>query len=62
MAITKEQLRQIISANEINNVGDIYALFKESFKDIFQELLEAKLEASIGYPKNEKDTVVTDNI
>lgn len=61
MAIAKEQLRQIISENDINNVGDIYALFKESFKDMLQELLEAEMEASIGYPKNEKDNILTDN-
>lgn len=61
MAIAKEQLRQIIGENDINNVGDIYALFKESFKDILQELLEAEMEASIGYPKNQKDDTLTDN-
>lgn len=61
MAIAKEQLRQIISENDINSVGDIYALFKESFKDMLQELLEAEMEASIGYVKNEKDGAKTEN-
>lgn len=61
MAIAKEHLRQIISENDINNVGDIYALFKESFKDMLQELLESEMEASIGYPKNEKGDILTDN-
>lgn len=61
MAIAKEQLRQIIRENDINNVGDIYTLFKESFKDMLHELLEAEMEASIGYPKNKKDDVLTDN-
>ena len=56
MAIAKEQLRQIISENDINNVGDIYALFKDSFKDMLQELLEAEIDASIGYTKNEKNS------
>ena len=40
MAIAKEQLRQIISENDVKSVGDIYTLFKESFKDMLQELLE----------------------
>lgn len=44
MAIAKEQLRQIISENDVKSVGDIYSLFKESFKDMLQELLEAELE------------------
>lgn len=28
-------------------VGDVYALFKDSFKDMMQELLEAEMDASI---------------
>lgn len=42
-------------------MGDIYALFKESFKDIPQELLEVEMEASIGYAKNNKAGVDTEN-
>lgn len=61
MAIAKEQLRQIIADNEINSVSDVYALFKDSFKDMLQELLEAELDASIGYEKNSKEGVDTDN-
>lgn len=61
MAIAKEQLRQIIADNNITNVGDIYTLFKDSFKDMLQELLEAEMDASIGYTKNEKDQLVIDN-
>lgn len=61
MGIPKEQLRQIIAENDIKEVGDIYALFKESFKDILQELLEAEMEASIGYAKNNKVGVDTEN-
>lgn len=37
MSIAKEQIRQIISQNDINNVADVYSLLKESFKDILQE-------------------------
>lgn len=61
MAIAKEQLRQIISENDISNVQDVYSLFKESFKDILQELLEAEMDTSIGYVKNEKNSSVSDN-
>ncbi len=31
MAIAKEQLRQIIKENDIQNAGDIYRLLKDSF-------------------------------
>ena len=61
MAIAKEQLRQIIADNNISNVGDIYTLFKDSFKDMLQELLEAEMDASIGYTKNDKNQLETDN-
>ncbi len=43
MAVAKEQIRQIISKNNISSVADIYALLKESFKDILQELAESSV-------------------
>lgn len=61
MAIAKEQLRQIIKENDIQNVGDIYNLLKDSFKDMMQEMLEAEMDVSLGYPKNEKGNLLIDN-
>lgn len=61
MAIAKEQLQQIIADNNIKSVGDIYSLFKDSFKDMLQELMEAELNASLGYEKNKKEDTNTDN-
>lgn len=61
MAIAKEQLRQIIAENDINSVEDVYTLFKDSFKDMMQELLEAEMDASIGYIKNNKSDVTSEN-
>lgn len=61
MAIAKEHLRQIIRENDIRNVGDIYNLLKDSFKDMMQEMLEAEMDVSIGYPKNDKGEIVVDN-
>ena len=58
MAIAKEQLQQIIADNDIKSVGDIYSLFKDSFKDMLQELLEAELNATLGYEKNKKEDSV----
>ena len=54
MAVAKEQIRQIISENNINSVADIYTLLKDSFKDILQELMEAELDATLGYEKKHK--------
>ena len=61
MAVAKEQIRQIISQNNINSVADVYSLLKESFKDILQELMEAELDAALGYEKNQKGDLLTDN-
>lgn len=61
MAGAKEQIRQIISENNINSVADIYTLLKDSFKDILQELMEAELDATLGYEKNHKGDLQTDN-
>lgn len=56
MPIAKEQIRQIISENNINSVSDVYNLLRDSFKDILQELLEAELDATLGYEKTRKGT------
>ena len=61
MAVAKEQIRQIISENNISNVADVYTLLKDSFKDILQELMEAELDATLGYEKNHKGDLQTDN-
>lgn len=34
MPAAKEQIRQIISENNISNVADVYSLLRDSFKDI----------------------------
>ena len=61
MAVAKEQIRQIISENNINSVADIYTLLKDRFKDILQELMEAEMDATLGYEKNHKGDLQTDN-
>lgn len=50
---------QIIKENEIKSVNDIYTLLKDSFKDMLQEMLEAELDISMGYPKDDKGEMVT---
>ena len=55
MAVAKEQIRQIISQNNLNSVADVYSLLKESFKDILQELMEAELDSSLGYEKIKRE-------
>lgn len=61
MAIAKEQIRQIIADNNFTNVADVYDYLKEGFKDILQELMEAEMNATLGYEKNQKRNIVSDN-
>ena len=61
MAIAKEQVQQILTQNDIQSVSDVYDLMRESFKDILQELLEAEMDASLGYKKNQKGIRSTSN-
>ena len=61
MPVAKEQIRQIIADNNLSSVADVYSRLKDSFKDILQELMEAELDASLGYEKNQKGDSVSSN-
>ena len=61
MPVAKEQIRQIISNNNISSVADVYTLLKDGFRDILQELMEAELDATLGYEKNQKGNTETTN-
>ena len=61
MPVAKEQIRQIIADNNLNSVADVYTLLRDGFKDILQELMEAELDATLGYGKNQKGDVETTN-
>ena len=61
MAIAKEQIRQIIAENNFTNVADVYSYLKEGFKDILQELMEAEMDAMLGYEKNQKSITSSNN-
>lgn len=61
MAIAKEQIRQIITENNFTNVADVYAYLKEGFKDILQELMETEMDAALGYEKNQKGGMESNN-
>ena|GEM_PF-4553208 len=54
MTIPKELLRQIINENDFKSLKYIYSFLKDSFKDMLQEMLEAEMDVSMGYPKGEK--------
>ncbi len=61
MSIAKKQLQQIIADNNIRSMADAYTLLRDGFKDILQEFMEAELEATLGYEKNQKGDRETAN-
>lgn len=61
MPVAKEQIRQIIADTNLNSVADVYTLLRDGFKDILQELMEAELDATLGYEKNQKEDMYTAN-
>ena len=62
MAVAKVQIRQIITEKQHYPVWlMVYSLLKDSFKDILQELLEAEMDATLGYEKNCKGDLKSDN-
>lgn len=59
--LTKEQVKQIVQGNNFQSVTDVSAYLKDIFKDVIQELLEAELDAKLGYSKNDIESKGTDN-
>lgn len=59
--IPKNVLREIIKENDFKNPGEIYSYFREAFKDLLQEMLEAEMDVTMGYDKNDVKNKQTDN-
>lgn len=60
-AIPKSVIKEIVKENQFQNVGDVYSYLKDLFKDTIQEMLEAELDESLGYAKNDTQNKNTDN-
>lgn len=41
------------TVNDFQNSTEIYTYLRDSFKDLLQEMLEAELDSSLGYSKND---------
>lgn len=50
----KDQIREFIKENDLKTADDVQSALKELFGDTIQEMLEAELDDSLGYPKNGK--------
>ena len=57
----KKQLRQFIKENNLKSALDVQSALKELFADTLQEMLEAELDDSLGYEKNDTKNKETTN-
>ena len=60
-ALTKELVREIVEDNDFKNPGDILSFLKEAFKEVLQEMLEAEMDVTLGYSRDEVSNKLTDN-
>lgn len=60
MPVANEQIRQIISENNITIVTDVYALLKKVWIS-FRSFMEAELDATLGYKKDKIGDLVINN-
>lgn len=51
--LTKEQIRALIKERNMKTTEDISSMLKDLFSDTLQEMLEAELDTTLGYEKNE---------
>jgi putative transposase len=51
--LTKEQIRALIKDRNMKTTEDISSMLKDLFSDTLQEMLEAELDTTLGYEKNE---------
>ena len=60
-ALPKELIQEIIQENDFKNPGEIMSFLKDAFKDVLQEMLEAEMDLSLGYSRDDSSNKVTDN-
>jgi len=59
--ISKELLRDYVNEQKFSSPDDILNAMKEMFRDVLQEVLEAEMDAHLGYDKNDLSEKGTTN-
>ena len=59
--LTKEQIRELIKERNMKTTEDISLMFKDLFGETLQEMMEAELDTTLGYGKNEPSEKQTKN-
>lgn len=58
---TKEQLKELIKERNMKTTEDISLMLKDLFGETLQEMMEAEMDTTLGYGKNENAAKRTDN-
>lgn len=59
--LTKKQLRELIKERNMKTTDDISAMLKDLFSETLQEMMEAEMDTTLGYVKNETAGKTTGN-
>lgn len=59
--LTKEQIRELIKERNMKKTDDISLMLKDLFGETLQEMMEAEMDTTLGYGKNENLTKTTSN-
>lgn len=59
--LTKEQFWEIIKERNMKTTSDISAMLRDLFSETMQEMLEAEMDTTLGYGKNENSAKQTTN-
>jgi transposase-like protein len=59
--LPKNVVREIIKEQNFKSPSEVYSFLKESFKDVLQEMLEAEMDVTLGYSREEAQSKTTDN-
>jgi len=59
--MSKEQLRQFIQVSNLKSAQDAQNALKDLFAETLQEMMEAELDDSLGYAKNDTQNKHTSN-
>ena len=59
--LTKEQVRKFIEENDIKSIDDVEDAFKDMFKMVLEEMLNAELDEELGYAKYDYKNKETTN-
>ncbi len=60
--VSKELLRNYVKEQNSKSSNDVLTAIKEMFADVLQEVLEAEIDAHLGYDRYEISEKSTDNI